>query len=141
MRAMQRNASASGSASASGPARKAARRGAGCKGSAVASEGVRRAEAGAARGADAAKPAAGGLAAAVAEAPIPVPSSIADVNGKNLLGYASDLGEDHPGFHDEEYKSRRMQIVQMALDHQLCARPPPRARAPLSARPAHRRGR
>ena len=48
-----------------------------------------------------------------------VPRTIADVNVKNLLGYASDLGEDHPGFHDKEYKRRRMEIVQMALDHRL----------------------
>ena len=48
-----------------------------------------------------------------------VPVSIADVNSKNLLGYASDLGPDHPGFHDEEYKRRRTEIVEIALDHQL----------------------
>ena len=48
-----------------------------------------------------------------------VPVSIADVNSKNLLGYASDLGPDHPGFHDEEYKRRRTEIVKIALDHQL----------------------
>ena len=90
------------------------RRRAGCAGRAVASEGVPRAESGERCGVDKT-----GLASTVAEPPIPVPSNIADVNVKNLLGYASELGEDHPGFHDEEYKARRMEIVQLALDHQL----------------------
>ena len=54
-----------------------------------------------------------------------VPVSIADVNGKNLLGYASDLGPDHPGFHDEEYKRRRTEIVQLALNHELYVLQPP----------------
>jgi hypothetical protein len=53
----------------------------------------------------------------VAEALPPVPRSIHDVDNGKILGFGEELGAEHPGYHDEAYKRRRMNIVQLARSH------------------------
>jgi phenylalanine-4-hydroxylase len=47
-----------------------------------------------------------------------IPQSIHEIsNGENILGFGANLAADHPGYNDEEYKRRRMQIVEIAKQH------------------------
>lgn len=50
---------------------------------------------------------------------VPIPSSIHEVDNGKILGFGAELGEEHPGFHDEAYKQRRMTIVNIARAHQI----------------------
>lgn len=50
----------------------------------------------------------------------PVPRSIHDIpNGDHILGFGADLAEDHPGYHDTEYKRRRTSIADLAKKHKI----------------------
>ncbi|NP_001413512.1 phenylalanine 4-monooxygenase, chloroplastic isoform X1 [Physcomitrium patens] len=50
----------------------------------------------------------------------PIPSSIHDIsNGDHILGFGADLTEDHPGYHDLEYKRRRSRIADLAKIHKI----------------------
>mmetsp|Transcript_34251 Transcript_34251/g.65424 ORF Transcript_34251/g.65424 Transcript_34251/m.65424 type:complete len:361 (-) Transcript_34251:207-1289(-) len=46
-----------------------------------------------------------------------VPKSIHDVDNGKILGFGADLAKEHPGFLDEAYKRRRMDIVSLAKSH------------------------
>ncbi|KAF8065886.1 DGAT1C [Scenedesmus sp. PABB004] len=48
-----------------------------------------------------------------------VPASIADVDNGKILGFGADLAEDHPGFHDADYKRRRVAIADIARRHEV----------------------
>ncbi|KAJ9530868.1 hypothetical protein QJQ45_028836 [Haematococcus lacustris] len=48
-----------------------------------------------------------------------VPQTIHDVDNGSILGFGADLAEDHPGFHDPQYKRRRAAIADMARRHQI----------------------
>lgn len=48
-----------------------------------------------------------------------IPKSIFDIDNGKILGFGAELGEEHPGFHDEAYKQRRMDIVGMAARHEI----------------------
>ncbi|MEW5299924.1 MAG: hypothetical protein WDW36_002894 [Sanguina aurantia] len=48
-----------------------------------------------------------------------VPRSIHEVDNGRLLGFGADLAADHPGFHDEEYKQRRVDIARLAFSHEI----------------------
>lgn len=49
---------------------------------------------------------------------IHLPTSIHEIsNGDRILGFGADLAEDHPGFHDAEYKERRTYIAHLAKTH------------------------
>lgn len=61
----------------------------------------------------------GSSAPPAASAALPIPRSIAEVDNGKILGFGEDLGEDHPGFLDEEYKRRRMAIVGVARTHEI----------------------
>jgi len=54
-----------------------------------------------------------------------IPKSIEDVDNGKILGFGAELGEEHPGFHDDLYKQRRMEIVKMASTH-VVGQPIPR---------------
>ncbi|GBF97155.1 chloroplast phenylalanine hydroxylase [Raphidocelis subcapitata] len=63
-------------------------------------------------------------AAAAARAPAPaplvrVPTSIAEVDNGSILGFGADLAPDHPGYHDEAYKRRRVAIAELARAHKI----------------------
>ncbi|MEW5310995.1 MAG: hypothetical protein WDW38_002745 [Sanguina aurantia] len=47
------------------------------------------------------------------------PRSIHEVDNGRLLGFGADLAADHPGFHDEEYKQRRVDIARLAFSHEI----------------------
>eukprot|EP00793_Prasinoderma_coloniale_P002678 PRCOL_00002160-RA len=51
------------------------------------------------------------------EEPCELPRSIHDIDNGAILGYGADLGEGHPGFHDEAYKQRRVAISKLAKAH------------------------
>mmetsp|Transcript_45542 Transcript_45542/g.117998 ORF Transcript_45542/g.117998 Transcript_45542/m.117998 type:complete len:346 (+) Transcript_45542:65-1102(+) len=53
------------------------------------------------------------------EAAVPVPRSIAEVDNGKILGFGAKLSEEHPGFGDEAYEQRRMDIVGLAARHTL----------------------
>lgn len=53
------------------------------------------------------------------QATVKVPQSIHDINNCSILGYGGDLAEEHPGFHDVEYKNRRTAISDIARDHKV----------------------
>lgn len=48
---------------------------------------------------------------------VPIPASIEAISNGNILGFGADLAEDHPGFHDEAYKARRLEIARIASTH------------------------
>eukprot|EP00884_Botryococcus_braunii_P008605 jgi/Botrbrau1/17746/Bobra.0127s0010.2 len=48
-----------------------------------------------------------------------IPTSIVEVDNGKILGFGAELAEDHPGFHDEAYKQRRMNIGNMARAHEV----------------------
>ncbi|KAJ7531146.1 hypothetical protein O6H91_14G033900 [Diphasiastrum complanatum] len=49
-----------------------------------------------------------------------IPRSIHDIsNGDHILGFGAELAEDHPGYHDEEYKKRRSYIGDLAKLHKI----------------------
>lgn len=48
-----------------------------------------------------------------------IPKSISEVDNGVILGFGADLTEDHPGFHDQEYKERRVRIANLARYHEL----------------------
>lgn len=54
---------------------------------------------------------------------VKIPASIHEINNCSILGYGGDLAEGHPGFHDEEYKTRRTAISDIARDHRMCVPP------------------
>ena len=45
-----------------------------------------------------------------------IPKSIHDIDNGKILGFDANLSEDHPGFHDEDYKQRRSWIASLARD-------------------------
>jgi hypothetical protein len=51
---------------------------------------------------------------------MPAPASIHEIDNGRILGFGENLSEDHPGFHDEEYKRRRVLIAQAARLHRMC---------------------
>lgn len=55
---------------------------------------------------------------AVADA-IRIPKSIHDVDNGKILGFGGDLSDEHPGFHDDEYKQRRVMIANLARQHEI----------------------
>lgn len=50
---------------------------------------------------------------------IKTPKSIEEVDNGKILGFGADLAEDHPGYHDREYKERRVMIANLARAHQV----------------------
>lgn len=48
-----------------------------------------------------------------------VPRSIQEVDNGQLLGFSSELAEDHPGFRDAAYKQRRVDICNLARAHRM----------------------
>lgn len=54
-----------------------------------------------------------------ASAPKKIPRSIHDVDNGSILGFGANLSEDHPGFHDENYKQRRIMIANQAKAHKI----------------------
>lgn len=62
-----------------------------------------------------------GAEAASQPAGVPRPQSIHDISNGNILGFGADLAEDHPGYHDAEYKRRRQRISEAAKQHRMCA--------------------
>ncbi|KAF6264826.1 Biopterin-dependent aromatic amino acid hydroxylase-domain-containing protein [Scenedesmus sp. NREL 46B-D3] len=50
---------------------------------------------------------------------IKIPRSIHEVDNGKILGFGADLSEDHPGFHDEAYKQRRVMIANIARQHEV----------------------
>eukprot|EP00898_Chlorokybus_atmophyticus_P004324 jgi/Chlat1/4893/Chrsp31S04904 len=60
-------------------------------------------------------------ASTVPPSAVRVPRSIHDIdNGSaNILGYGAELAADHPGYFDDEYKRRRMDIVANARSHKI----------------------
>lgn len=61
------------------------------------------------------------VAATPAAAAVPrrVPRSIQEVDNGAVLGFSSDLSQDHPGFHDAAYKQRRVDICNLARLHRI----------------------
>lgn len=47
------------------------------------------------------------------------PQSIHDIDNGRVLGFGADLAEDHPGFHDDAYKRRRIWISELAKAHKI----------------------
>jgi hypothetical protein len=47
------------------------------------------------------------------------PTSIYEVNNGKILGFGADLGPEHPGFHDEDYKERRVMLSRLAKEHSI----------------------
>lgn len=52
-------------------------------------------------------------------APPALPRSIHDVPNGNLLGFSAELGPEHPGYSDEEYKRRRVETCAAAAVHRM----------------------
>ena len=50
---------------------------------------------------------------------IKIPTSIKDVNSKNILGYGHKLAPGHPGFSDHKYKERRQFISKLANEYKV----------------------
>lgn len=48
-----------------------------------------------------------------------MPKSIHDVSNGSLLGFGPELSADHPGFSDERYKTRRIDVGRIAATHQV----------------------
>lgn len=48
-----------------------------------------------------------------------VPLTIEDVDNGRTVGFGADLADDHPGFHDEAYKKRRVMIADIARKHKV----------------------
>eukprot|EP00775_Hariotina_reticulata_P012297 gene12297-12433_t len=48
-----------------------------------------------------------------------VPHDIRDVDNGKILGFGADLAEDHPGYHDQQYKQRRVMIANIARQHEV----------------------
>ncbi|KAL4854950.1 Tryptophan 5-hydroxylase 1 [Chlorella vulgaris] len=53
------------------------------------------------------------------KAAVKVPRSIDEVDNGKVLGFSSELSEDHPGFQDSAYKQRRMHICDLARAHRI----------------------
>eukprot|EP00850_Spirogloea_muscicola_P012098 SM000077S21572 [mRNA] locus=s77:243545:245756:- [translate_table: standard] len=52
------------------------------------------------------------------EEEIVIPRRIEDIsNGEHIMGFGANLAEDHPGYHDEDYKKRRTFIADLAKSH------------------------
>lgn len=49
------------------------------------------------------------------------PQSIHDISNGNILGFAEQLAEGHPGYHDAAYKQRRAALSRAAKLHRMCA--------------------
>ena len=58
-------------------------------------------------------------AAAATSTQVKIPESIHEVDNGRILGFGAELGEEHPGFLDSDYKQRRMEIVQLAHTHEV----------------------
>ncbi|KAK9823527.1 hypothetical protein WJX72_003415 [[Myrmecia] bisecta] len=58
-------------------------------------------------------------AAQPAVSEVRIPSSLREVDNGKILGFGAELSEDHPGFHDAEYKRRRMDIANIAREHEV----------------------
>ncbi|WIA37157.1 hypothetical protein OEZ86_014117 [Tetradesmus obliquus] len=50
---------------------------------------------------------------------VKIPRSIHEVDNGKILGFGAELSEDHPGFHDEAYKQRRVMIANIARQHEV----------------------
>ncbi|KAG2487556.1 hypothetical protein HYH03_013835 [Edaphochlamys debaryana] len=64
---------------------------------------------------------AGAAGAQTTTAPPTHITSIYEVDNGQILGFGADLAEDHPGFHDEQYKRRRVMLGEMAKAHKIGA--------------------
>mmetsp|Transcript_5268 Transcript_5268/g.13184 ORF Transcript_5268/g.13184 Transcript_5268/m.13184 type:complete len:372 (+) Transcript_5268:206-1321(+) len=53
-----------------------------------------------------------------------IPRSIHDIDNGKILGFDADLSEDHPGYHDADYKERRKWIADLARDLKVGERIP-----------------
>lgn len=49
--------------------------------------------------------------------PIRIPRSLEEIDNGKILGFGADLAEDHPGYHDDAYKRRRVEISEIARHH------------------------
>lgn len=54
--------------------------------------------------------------AALEDRKVAIPQSIHDIDNGKILGFDANLEEGHPGYHDEDYKARRMWIANLARD-------------------------
>ncbi|GMH42692.1 hypothetical protein BSKO_10611 [Bryopsis sp. KO-2023] len=50
---------------------------------------------------------------------INIPKSLHEVDNGKILGFGAELAEDHPGYHDAAYKHRRVEISQIAKQHEI----------------------
>jgi hypothetical protein len=48
-----------------------------------------------------------------------IPQSLEEVDNGKIMGFGADLAKDHPGFHDQAYKTRRMDIANLARAHRV----------------------
>lgn len=48
-----------------------------------------------------------------------LPKSLADVDNGKILGFGADLSEEHPGFLDDAYRKRRVEISRIASTHEI----------------------
>jgi phenylalanine-4-hydroxylase len=48
-----------------------------------------------------------------------IPRRLEDVDNGKILGFGADLSEDHPGYHDDAYKQRRVDIANSARAHEV----------------------
>ncbi|KAL6779744.1 AAH1 [Auxenochlorella protothecoides x Auxenochlorella symbiontica] len=54
-------------------------------------------------------------------APFKIPKSLSEVDNGKILGFGAELAEGHPGFADEAYKQRRVDICKIASKHEIGA--------------------
>lgn len=52
-------------------------------------------------------------------APFKIPKSLSEVDNGKILGFGAELAEGHPGFADEAYKQRRVDICKIASKHEM----------------------
>lgn len=57
--------------------------------------------------------------ASEAPAAVKIPRSLQEVDNGKILGYGAELAEGHPGFADEAYKQRRVDICRIASTHEM----------------------
>lgn len=50
---------------------------------------------------------------------IKIPRCLAEVDNGKILGFGAELAEGHPGFHDQAYKQRRVDICKIAAAHEM----------------------
>eukprot|EP00195_Chlamydomonas_chlamydogama_P000269 CAMPEP_0202921848 /NCGR_PEP_ID=MMETSP1392-20130828/77612_1 /ASSEMBLY_ACC=CAM_ASM_000868 /TAXON_ID=225041 /ORGANISM="Chlamydomonas chlamydogama, Strain SAG 11-48b" /LENGTH=334 /DNA_ID=CAMNT_0049615447 /DNA_START=129 /DNA_END=1134 /DNA_ORIENTATION=- len=56
---------------------------------------------------------------------VKIPRGILEVDNGKVLGFGAELSEDHPGFHDDSYKLRRVMLANQAKSHRIGEPIPP----------------